>query len=165
MNDPISTAVQEVVDLFTSELAELRFGELEGSVLARAADEVKAVAAEVVAAEMALDSVRARLADKQEVLTQKAQRALAYARVFAEGQPELASRIEQIAIPRTPRRPAKIETNEIDEGAQTASEAPGGRRRGRPRRAETGATLLGLETEASPGLPTAGALPEPIAVG
>src|SRR4051812_2761479 len=93
MNDPVSGAVQEVVDLFTQELTHLRFGDVEAGVLATSVDEVKAVAAEVAEAEAVLEGVRARLAEKQDALVQKAQRALAYARVYAEGQPDLAARI------------------------------------------------------------------------
>jgi hypothetical protein len=151
MNDPVSSAVQEVVDLFTKELTHLRFGDLEAGVLAGSADEVNAVAAEVAGAEAVLESARARLAEKQDVLLQKAQRALAYARVYAEGQPELASRIEQIALPRGPRRTTKADATLIESDEMLAAAAGGAalRRRGRPRRIEPEATLLGLPTEAA----------------
>jgi ElaB/YqjD/DUF883 family membrane-anchored ribosome-binding protein len=151
MNDPVSSAVQEVVDLFTKELTHLRFGDLEAGVLAGTADEVKAVAAEVAAAEAVLESARARLSEKQDVLLQKAQRALAYARVYAEGQPELAVRIEQIALPRGPRRATKVEATlvESDEMPTTAAGGAALRRRGRPRRIEPESTLLALSTEAA----------------
>lgn len=147
MNDPVSSAVQEVVDLFTGELAQLRFGDLEGPVLARASEEVKVVAAEVATAECMLEAARARLAEKQDALMQKAQRALAYARVYAEGHPELAARLDQIAIPRAARRASRFDSNPFEgDEAASAGEAVA-RRRGRPRKIDSGATLLALPTE------------------
>ena len=159
MNDPVSSAVQEVVELFTGELSELRFGDLEGSVLARATDEVKGIAVEVATAELVLEAARARLAEKQDALLQKVQRALAYARVYAEGQPELAARIDQIAVPRATRRSPRVEVNplESEDVAITSGEAVA-RRRGRPRRIDQGAASNLLA------LPTEGAL-EPVAIG
>lgn len=148
MNDPVSSAVQEVVDLFTAELSELRFGDLEGAVLARAVDEVKAIAIEVTVAEATLEAVRARLNEKQDALFQKAQRAIAYARVYAEGQPELAARIDQIALPRPARRTARIDVNSL-ENDDLVPLPEASRRRGRPRKVDSGATLLGLPTEES----------------
>src|SRR5262245_35542057 len=101
MNDPIPSAVQEVVDLFVSELASLKFGDLEPSALTTACDEVNTLAADVTRTERELESARAKLAEKKDELVQKAQRALAYARVYAENRPELASRLERIALPRS----------------------------------------------------------------
>jgi ElaB/YqjD/DUF883 family membrane-anchored ribosome-binding protein len=148
MNDPVSSAVQEVVDLFTKELTHLRFGDLEAGVLAGSADDVKVVAAEVAEAEAVLEGVRARLAEKQDALLQKAQRALAYARVYAEGQPDLAARIEQIALPRGARRATRVDTNLVLSDEMQAAEAGAAlRRRGRPRRIEPEATLLALSAE------------------
>ena len=149
MNDPVSSAVQEVVDLFTKELTHLRFGDLEAGVLAGSADEVKTVAAEVAEAEAVLEGVRARLAEKQDALLQKAQRALAYARVYAEGQPDLAARIEQIALPRGARRATRVDVVPAPSDEMQVAAAGGAalRRRGRPRRIEPEATLLALPAE------------------
>ena len=135
MNDPIPSAVQEVVDLFVRELASLKFGDLEPTSLAAASEEVKAIAADVIRAEAALESTRAALAEKKDALVQQAQRALAYARVYAENQPELASRLERIALPRSPRRAAKSDASRQAPTLSAALEttAPPSRRRGRPR--------------------------------
>jgi hypothetical protein len=135
MNDPIPSAIQEVVDLFVSELASLKFGDLEPTSLAAATEEVKAVAADVIRAEAALENARAVLVEKRGALLHKAQRALAYARVYAENQPELASRLERIALPRSPRRSAQSESSPHDAKVSGAVETttPPPRRRGRPR--------------------------------
>jgi len=147
MNDPVSSAVQEVVDLFTKELTHLRFGDLEAGVLASSSDEVKAVAAEVAEAEAVLEGVRARLAEKQDALVQKAQRALAYARVYAEGQPDLASRIEQIALPRGARRATRVDAIPAPSDEMQPTGGAALRRRGRPRRIEPESTLLALPAD------------------
>lgn len=135
MNDPIPSAVQEVVDLFVSELASLKFGDLEPASLAAASEEVKAIAADVIRAEAALETTRAVLAEKRDALLKNAQRALAYAHVYAENQPELASRLERIALPRSPRRSAKPESSlpvaKLTGALETTT--PPARRRGRPR--------------------------------
>ena len=139
MNDVIPSAVQEVVDLFISELASLKFGDLEPSALAAACEEVKGLAADVTRAERELENARATLAEKKDVLLQKAQRALAYARVYAESRPELASRLERIALPRTLRRTSRSESTLPDaEPSSTRDGAtPPARRRVRRQDAST----------------------------
>jgi hypothetical protein len=135
MTDPIPSAVQEVVDLFATELASLKFGDLEPTSLVAAAEEVKAVTADVMRAEAALESTRAVLAEKKDALLHKAQRALAYARVYAENQPALASRLERVALPRSPRRSAKSESSlpDVKVGGAVETKSPPTRRRDRPR--------------------------------
>jgi ElaB/YqjD/DUF883 family membrane-anchored ribosome-binding protein len=149
MNDPVSSAVQDVVDLFSKELAHVRFGDLEGGVLVAFAEEVKVSASEVTNAEALLETARARLTERQDALLQKAQRALAYARVYAEGQPELAERIERIALPRAVRRSTKMETNVVASDDAQPLAAAVARRRGRATRMDPGATLLALPTDAT----------------
>ncbi len=135
MNDPVPSAVQEIVDLFVSEFASLRFGDLEPTALAAACEEVKAVAANVIRAETELENVRAMLAAKKDALLHDAQRALAYARVYAENRPELGSRLERIALPRPPRRSGKVEPAPSDAELTGTLEvtAPPARRRARSR--------------------------------
>jgi hypothetical protein len=136
MIDPIPSAVQEVVDLFASELASLKFGDLEPAGLAAASDEIKTIATGVMRAEAELENARTLLAEKRDALLQKAQRALAYARVYAENRPELAARLERISLPRSPRRSSKVESMLPDTALSGTPEAtlPSTRRRGRSRR-------------------------------
>ena len=159
MNDPIPSAVQEVVDLFVRELASLKFGDLEPTTLTAASEEVKTIAEDVTRAEAALESTRAVLAEKRDALLQKAQRALAYARVYAENQPELASRLERIALPRSPRRSAKPEASLPDAKLNGALEAPTSptRRRGRPR--SDPSAMLFDDVDPSAAVTTSGNLP------
>jgi hypothetical protein len=158
MTDPIPSAVQEVVDLFASEFASLQFGDLEPTALAAASAEVATIAADVIRAEAALENARALLAEKRDALLQNAQRALAYARVYAENRPELSSRLERIALPRTPRRSAKSESTlpATKLTGTLEATAPPTRRRGRPR-SDPSAMLV--DDIASPAVETGGNLP------
>jgi hypothetical protein len=131
MNEPIPSTVQEVVDLFVSELASLKFGDLEPAGLAQTCEEVKSLAADVARTEIELENARARLADKRDALLQQAQRAHAYARVYAESRPELASRLERITLPRSLRRNSKGESALLFAEPSDAREAPAPTRRRR----------------------------------
>jgi hypothetical protein len=129
MSDPISGPVHQVLELFETELASVKFADLEADVLARAAEQTMVAAQAVAQAEATLETARAALADKQEVLAQKAQRALAYARVYAEDDAALSSRIDAIALSRSTRRTVKL-GDEMPGLSDTPAPL---RRRGRPR--------------------------------
>lgn len=121
---PIPEPVQRLLDLFSASLADVRFPDVDAQALARAAAEVTESAAAVDAASAALDDARAALALRQDTLLRQAQRAVAYARVYAENDDALSAQLEAITLPRAPRKP------KADLPAE-ASEPP--RRRGRPR--------------------------------
>jgi hypothetical protein len=103
--DAIPLPVQAILDLFASDLAEVRFADVDANALEQIAVEVKAAANLVESAERALDAARAALQEKQDSLLQHAQRALAYARVYAENDEAMSARLETIALPRATRRP------------------------------------------------------------
>lgn len=134
MHSPIPSGVQQILDLFETDLPIVRFGDLEATVLASAAEEVTSLAVALAQAEGALEAARTMFLEKQEALVQKAHRALAYARVYAEGDAELSARVEAIALPRLPRRSPKS-----DAAGEMSSpilvELP--RRRGRPRKTDS----------------------------
>jgi hypothetical protein len=119
MNDPIPAPVHELLTLFTAELGDVRFPDVDASVLATAAASVHAAAEVVARAEADLAAARAALASSQDELLGCAQRAHAYAQVFAAESPELVARLAAIALPKA-RRP-KV----VDDAAPP-------RRRGRP---------------------------------
>lgn len=116
-----------VLSLFDDELRGLRFPDVDQAVLREAAARVQAQAEVVAQAEAALHAAREVLAECQDGLVHRCQRALAYARVFAEEDRELSRRLETIALPRAGRaaRPA-VQATEGAEGRMPA------RRRGRP---------------------------------
>jgi hypothetical protein len=136
----IPPAVQTVLDLFTTDLADVRFGDLDAPALARIAEDVRAASDVVVAAQLALDVARSSLHERHEALLQQAQRALAYARVYAEADVALTARLDAITLPRTARRP-RSETSAngaASESLVLTSEAePARRPRGRPRKLPT----------------------------
>jgi hypothetical protein len=135
----ISPAIQVVLDLFTTDLAEVRFGDLDAPALARLAGDVQTSSEVVVAAQLALDVARGVLHERQETLLQQAQRALAYARVYAEADLALTARLDAITLPRASRRP-RSEENPSANGAAggslvlTSESEPVRRPRGRPRK-------------------------------
>ncbi|MGZ3460053.1 MAG: hypothetical protein ACXU86_16295, partial [Archangium sp.] len=86
----------------------------------------------------ALEAARQVLADGQEALLQKGQRALAYARVFAEEDAALSTRLEAISLPKPARKGVGGVVAEAP--AQNDESAP--RRRGRPPKSRPSAPLF-----------------------
>lgn len=140
--DPaIHPAQQAVLDLFCAELAALKFPDVDRAVLEAAAGKVHAAAAAVQAAEEALAAARGVLAEGQEGLLQKCQRALAYARIYAEEDAGLSQKVEAIALPRAGKRGRTTELPApAEDSAPGAAGAP--RRRGRPPKAAASGALF-----------------------
>lgn len=99
-NSPIPPAAQRVLDFFDNELVEARFPDVDQGLLQEAADRVTALAEEVGKAEAALLAAQRALQEGQEALVGKCQRALAYARIYAEEDGDLSRRLEAISLPR-----------------------------------------------------------------
>lgn len=133
----ISPPVQTVLDLFATHLPDLRFGDVDAQSLARVAHEVQAAADVMTTAQIALESARIALHERQESLLQQVQRALAYARVYAEADEVLSAHLEAVTLPRATRR-ARAETSTShgtdDELVLTSEPQPAKRPRGRPRK-------------------------------
>lgn len=141
----IPSPIQNVLDLFATDLAEVRFGDLDSTKLASLASEVATAADAVASAQAILDDARSKLQEHQDALLQQAQRALAYARVYAEPDAALSARIDAIALPRPVRR-LRAET---DVDALSADSSPPRRPRGRPRKTPLDAPMLeGLSASA-----------------
>ena len=148
-DDAIPEGMNRLLDLFATDLAKVRFGDLDASALDSAAGAVRAAARDLAEAEALADAARASLEAAREALVHKGQRALSYARIYAEGSPELAQRLEGIALVGGPRRPEanKLLTPDLAEAAP--------RRRGRPPKATATGTLAlgGAAPPASNGTP------------
>jgi len=136
--DAISPPIQSLLDLFTTSLADVRFADLDGQTLARLAAGVSAAADTVAAAQSALDAARETLNERQETLLHQSQRALAYARVFAESDDALTAQLEAIALPRPARRARSGDQALI----LSAEPQPPSRPRGRPRKTTTEEPML-----------------------
>jgi ElaB/YqjD/DUF883 family membrane-anchored ribosome-binding protein len=100
---PVPAPLQSVLELFEHELAALKFPDIDQAVLSEAAHAVYERAESVARAEAALLAAREALHESQEALLQKCQRAVAYARVYAEENAELSERLEAIGLPRSLR--------------------------------------------------------------
>jgi hypothetical protein len=129
MTNPIPAPIQSLLAVFTTCLADVRFADVDGDLLGRFATEVEAAAETVSAAQSALDAAQGALQERQETLLQQAQRALAYARVYAENDDALLARLEAISLPRPARR-----TRGEDALVLSADPQPTARPRGRPRK-------------------------------
>jgi len=100
----LTPPIQALLDLFQRELAEVRFGDIDARRLAALATDVQAAAEALEAHEATTSLLRRTLTDSQELLMQQAQRALAFARIYAENDDELAAKLNQIALPRAGKR-------------------------------------------------------------
>ncbi len=117
LSEVLSRRTQEVLALFDDALSEVRFPDVDAEVLDALMQHVHEAHAEVEHAERALEAARARRAGHIEALDAVVLRALAYARVFSEGDPSVRERVQSI---------------DRDHGAAPAA-APAGKR-GRPKK-------------------------------
>ena len=149
MTSAIPAPIQMLLDLFTSSLADVRFADVDGQTLGRCAAEAESAAESVAAAQAALDVARETLRLKQDVLLLRAQSALAYARVYAEGDDALSAQLDSVSLPRSTRRPR------AEEGlVLSAQPQPAPRPRGRPRKAQVADATAELPVDTR-ALPTA----------
>jgi hypothetical protein len=96
----LSPPLQAVVALFEGPLSGVRFADVDAAGLSKLAAELASVAGEVEQHEAKLAELRQDLAQRQEALLALSQRALAYARVYAEDDEELLAKLNDIALPR-----------------------------------------------------------------
>jgi ElaB/YqjD/DUF883 family membrane-anchored ribosome-binding protein len=96
----VPPSLQAVLELFENELAHLRFPDLDRAVLEAAAERVEDQAAALRQAEAALLAARDALQDSLDALQHKCQRALAYARIYAEDDAELSGKLDAVEIVR-----------------------------------------------------------------
>jgi hypothetical protein len=138
----IPSPVQAILDLFTTELEAVRFGDVDGKSLGGLAAEVHVAAEALASAEGLVADARSALQDRQDALLQHAQRALAYARVYAEADVALSARLDAIALPRATRRARPDASVPVLSADPPAPMRP----RGRPRKTPlTEPTLPSLE--------------------
>lgn len=125
-DDPIPPNVRDVLDLFAGELRDQRFGDLDAGSLDELAERTRAAAHDVERARDALDAAHAELAEAREALAQRAEQALAYARVFAASDEALAARLRELERPEAPkRRMTKRQKPKADGPAELPFEARG----------------------------------------
>jgi hypothetical protein len=118
--DAVPADLRAILDLFTSELREIAFPGVDAAVLRHHADEVRARARDVDRARQVLDAARADLEERTRALAGIAERALAYARIYAADQPALAARLASLdsapatAAPVLPEKPRRGRPRKVD---------------------------------------------------
>jgi multidrug efflux pump subunit AcrA (membrane-fusion protein) len=127
--DVTPTLARQVIDLYSEELAEVRFPDLDLSALLYAQAELHAAQLEVERVEAELADQRAELEVRSQALVAKAERALAYARIFAQGDEQLAPRLAEIG-----RRKGSL--NQPTQTASSSGLIPAPKRRGRKPKSE-----------------------------
>jgi hypothetical protein len=132
LDHPIPAADQAVLTLFAGPLSAVSFPGVDRAVLEGAAERVARASEELHRVEILLAEARAALDQGREALAQTCARALAYARVYADGDDELSRHLDTMPPPRGPRRSPRVEETLPPTVAATTSTLP--RKRGRPRR-------------------------------
>ena len=128
--DPIPPSVKALVELFKNELSAVAFPGVDGAILEQLMTDVKTYTDQVLKAEAALEAARTALRESEEVLAVKTQKALAYARVYAEDRPEISAKVDFVArIAGAAPAPSATPARDRDGG----SDAP--KRRGRQKKA------------------------------
>jgi hypothetical protein len=138
-NDPISPALHSLLDLFASDLKQVKFPDMDASVLQEAAGRVRERAEALAKAQAAMEAARLALHESQEALLQRGQRALAYVRVFAEENAELSAKLDGISLPRAARKSARADGAPVESQQVAANDESAPKRRGRPPKARAAA--------------------------
>lgn len=123
---------RDVLSLFREQLAEVQFGDLDLALLDAHASALYAAQREVERIEAELAAARDCAAQRSQALMAVAQRALSYARIYAESTPELLPRVAEIAERR----------------GGVASDANAPKKRGRPRKGDEAGLFAQVEGEA-----------------
>ncbi len=115
------SSTKALVGLFSSSLSEVKFGDVDAQSLSRLAEEVDVANAALVSAQATLEAAKKALLEREEALLLHAQRALAYARVYAENDEALSAKLGEIVLPRGPRRSRPAAGGTTDANATTGT--------------------------------------------
>lgn len=96
--DPVSEGVRGLMALFTEELAEVRFPDVDGEVLGSAAETVREANAEVNRLFAELEAAQVKLADEKLALGKLAERGAAYVRIFAADNEALVEKLDGLDL-------------------------------------------------------------------
>ena len=144
--DPLSAFGHEMLAIFRGPLADVRFPDLDRAILEASAADVLRAQIEIESLERSLEEARSRARDASVSFTETASRGLAYARVFAMGQPVLEEALARSPLLASPMAQA----HDVRDGKTEDREK---KRRGRPRKDQTTAEL---RMDGAAGSPSAG---------
>jgi hypothetical protein len=108
-DDPIPSAVQELLALFKDELSTVSFPDVSQQALETLADDVRAKLKELQDVSALITAAQEALEASQNELVQKSIRGLAYAKIFAEGNDELMEKLSAISFGKPVRTPKPAE--------------------------------------------------------
>ena len=123
IEDPVPAEVHAVIALFANQLANVAFPDVDASVLLRQAEELRMEAKVAAHARESLDAALAAFVTRLAQLTETARRAVAYAKIYSEANPDQPGLATAIATLSEPAR-----------SADACLTAPGKRRSRSPRR-------------------------------
>jgi hypothetical protein len=101
-HDPTPALARQVLELYAEALRDVRFPDLDLALLEEAREALLVSQLEVERSEAQLQAARVELEAKSDALHTKAERALAYARVFALGDPALSARLAELGARKKP---------------------------------------------------------------
>jgi hypothetical protein len=118
--------LRAVIELFSAELATVEFPGVSAAGFAEAADQVRQARDALEVARAAMQGARAALDARLQELEHLAERGLAYARIYAEGDSELMRRVDAISLapPRQPAARRKRRANKPGSGPQLPLDEP-----------------------------------------
>ncbi len=105
--DPIPPSVQEFINVFNHDLAQVVFPDVSLDALESLAQKVRVASKDLQDALGRAQAARESLEAGQSELIAKAVRGLAYAKVYAEGNDELSEKLYKITIGKAGRSPKK----------------------------------------------------------
>ncbi len=105
--DAITAPIKEVLDLFDGPLKGVVFPGVSLESFEAMFKKVEQQAMQVEKAQAALEAARAALRGAHQEVLQQAQRTLAYAKVYADGNQELLAKLDAIQLGKKPRATAK----------------------------------------------------------
>lgn len=133
--------LQRLLQLFSS-LPDVRFPDLDAASLQDAVARVKERHLELMHIEAQQQAVRSALDDEHEALLKKGHRLLAYLKVFAEADEQLAEKVATVSLPRLRRVATQSATSSVSEPSVTPP-VDGPKKRGRPRKESATDALFG----------------------
>ncbi|MGC4067039.1 MAG: hypothetical protein QM784_20860 [Polyangiaceae bacterium] len=98
MTDLVPQAVRDLLAFYSERYPEVRFGDLDISVLKRAVEVIDEAAKEVIAAEEALAQARQAFRGQEAELAAKAGRTLSFLKIFVDGDEEQLAQLEAISL-------------------------------------------------------------------
>ncbi|MDB4944021.1 MAG: hypothetical protein JWP97_3555 [Labilithrix sp.] len=97
-------ATTRLLELYRGPLRDVRFPDADEGRLHASIDSMQAAQDALTQAELAVDAARSALRDQTEMVRQQTERAFAYARIYADGRPELREALDAATEATKPAR-------------------------------------------------------------